>query len=236
LAELHAHTTWSDGAFSVGQVVDIYGSRGFDILCITDHVVRSDDPWLDPDEWCDRGVRDEVHSAYLAEVEREAARAQRQYELLVLPGLELTYNDLDPLRAAHAVAVGLESFVSVDDGIAQAMQHARTDGAAIIAAHPFDDDPTGNPERFTRAFATDAALCELADRFELFNRTTLFGWVSREGLPAVATGDFHRLDHLSGWKTLLPCARTADAVVAYLRSQSPAYLAHVGAARPLLAA
>ena len=237
LAELHAHTTWSDGAFSVGQVVDIYGSRGFDILCITDHVLRKDDPWLDPNEWRDRGVRTEVHASYLAEIEREAARAGRQYDLLVLPGLELTYNDLDPLRAAHAVAVGLQRFVSVDDGIAEAMQHARVEGAAIIAAHPFDDHESArNPERLTRAFATNTALCDLPDRFELFNRTTLFGWVSREGLPAVATGDFHRLEHLSGWKTLLPCARTAEAVVDYLRSPSPAYLTRVGAARPLLAA
>lgn len=236
LAELHAHTTWSDGAFSVGQVVDIFGSRGFDILCITDHVVRSDDPWLDPEEWRDRGVRAEIHASYLAEIEREAVRARRRYDLLVLPGLELTYNDLDPLQAAHAVAVGLEGFVSVDHGIAEAMEHARAGGAAIIAAHPFDDEHARNPERLTRAFATDTALRGLADRFELFNRTTLFGWVSRAGLPAVATGDFHRLDHLSGWKTLLPCARNADAVVAFLRSPHPAYLTRVGAERPLLAA
>ena len=139
-------------------------------------------------------VRAEIHAIYLAEIEREAVRARRRYDLLVLPGLELTYNDLDPLRAAHAVAVGLEGFVSVDHGIAEAMEHARAGGAAIIAAHPFDDEHARNPERLTRAFATDTALRGLADRFELFNRTTLFGWVSRAGLPAVATGDFHRLE------------------------------------------
>lgn len=119
LAELHAHTTWSDGAFSVGQVVDIYGARGFDVLCITDHVIRDDDPWHDPEEH-HRGVRAEVQAAYLAEIDREGARARSMYDLLVLPGLELTYNDLRPDRAAHAVAVGLEVFVSVDRGIAEA--------------------------------------------------------------------------------------------------------------------
>ena len=38
-------------------------------------------------------------------IEIEAARARVQYDMLVLPGLELTYDDDDPLQAAHAVAV-----------------------------------------------------------------------------------------------------------------------------------
>src|ERR687891_576705 len=45
LCELHAHTTWSDGELSLAAVVDLYGTAGFDVLCVTDHVLRSDDPW-----------------------------------------------------------------------------------------------------------------------------------------------------------------------------------------------
>ncbi len=236
LAELHAHTTWSDGAFSVSAVVDIYGARGFDVLCVTDHVVRIEDPWRDLGSWTNVGVRPEHFAAYLAEIDREAARARSQYDLLVLPGLELTYNDLDPDRAAHAVAVGLERHVSVDQGIGEAIVTAREAGAAIIAAHPFDDEASDNPRRLTRGFAADPALHELVDRFELFNRTTLFGWVAREGLSAVACGDFHGLEHLAGWKTLLPCEKDAAEVVAYLRSPRPAYLTRVGALQPLLTA
>jgi predicted metal-dependent phosphoesterase TrpH len=36
LAELHAHTTWSDGSLPLPGLVDLYGSRGFDVLCVTD--------------------------------------------------------------------------------------------------------------------------------------------------------------------------------------------------------
>jgi hypothetical protein len=228
LAELHAHTLWSDGAYSIGRLVDIYGSRGFDVLCVTDHVVRSDDPWLAPGERHERGVAPDAFGDYLAEIEREASRARDRYGLLVLPGLELSYNDLDPDRAAHAVAVGLRTHVTVDGGIAEAIRTATRAGAAIIAAHPFEGEADGSRERLTRRFARDAALSGLVHRFELFNRTTLFGWVAEHGLPAVATGDFHRLEHLAGWKTLLPCARNAEAVVAYLRSPLPAYLTRVG--------
>ena len=45
LCELHAHTTWSDGELSLAAVVDLYGTAGFDALCVTDHVLRRDDPW-----------------------------------------------------------------------------------------------------------------------------------------------------------------------------------------------
>ena len=121
-------------------------------------------------------------------------------------------------------------------GIGEAIETARKAGAAIIAAHPFDDEASDNPHRLTRAFAANPALRDSVDRFELINRDTLFSWVARAGLPAVANGDFHRLEHLAGWKTLLPCEKDADAVVAYLRSPRPTYLAPVGALQPLLAA
>jgi hypothetical protein len=225
LAELHAHTTWSDGALSLRELVDLYGSRGFDVLCVTDHVVRRDDPWLDPGEWERRGVREGNWAAYLAEIEHEAAGALDRFGLLLLPGLELTWNDLEPGRAAHALAVGLREFVAVDGGIDGALDTAAQAGAAIVAAHPFDDEPSRNPARRTQRFARDrAGLGRLVHRYELFNRTQLFGWVARSGLPAVATGDFHVRGHLPGWKTLLPCAPTEEAVVAYLRSPRPAYI------------
>ena len=236
LAELHAHTTWSDGAFSIGQLVDIYGVRGFDVLCVTDHTVRADDPWLDPDQRGDRYIRRESHDGYIDALVREAARARKLYDLLVLPGLELTYNALDPDQAAHAVAVGLHEFVSVDNGIEGAIETARGAGAAIIAAHPFESEPSACPSRLTRRFSSDPGLRVLAHRFELFNRTTMFGWVAREGLPAVACGDFHRLEHLGGWKTLLPCAKDEEAVVGYLRSRRPAYLTRIDVAPRKLAA
>ena len=45
LCELHAHTRWSDGEMTVAELVDLHGRNGFDVLCVTDHVVRWDDPW-----------------------------------------------------------------------------------------------------------------------------------------------------------------------------------------------
>lgn len=225
LCELHAHTCWSDGELTLPELVDLYGRSGFDVLCVTDHVVRSDPTGGPP-----RGVHADNHGAYLSEIEAEAVRAEREYDLLLVPGIELTYDDLDPYLAAHAVAVGCRAFVSVDEGLDASLGAARGEGAALVAAHPYRGRRWSAPARPTLRFSRDwRRLRTHVDRWELFNRDELFGWVAERSLPTVASGDFHRPEHLYGWKTLLPCAKEEAAVVAYLRSVRPAFLARFDA-------
>jgi predicted metal-dependent phosphoesterase TrpH len=217
LCELHAHTTWSDGQLTLRELVDLHGGGRFDVLCVTDHVVRSDDPshqGIDASRW----------PAYIHELDREAQRALRTYGLLLIPGLELTDNDDDPDLSAHALALGLRRHVPVDDGIVEAIRAARADGAAIVAAHPYTAKDS-TPLRPTRRFAHELDLFrDLVDRWELFNRNEVFSWVADERLPAIATGDVHRSADVASWKTLLPCEKDEAAVVTFLRSNARAYL------------
>ena len=218
LCELHAHTTWSDGALTLTELVDVYGRYGFDVLCITDHALPDGAP---------QPLRLErrTHAAYLRAIACEARRARDQYGLLVIPGLELTYDDPDPDEAAHALAIGLRSFDPLEAGLGDALRETRGLGAAVVAAHPHGHDIDPKPRRTTRWFwRNQARLDGLVDRYELFNRDRTFGWVASAGLPAVATGDFHRDAHLMTWKTLLPCGKQEDAVVEYLRSSGRAYV------------
>jgi hypothetical protein len=77
LCELHSHTSWSDGELSLGALVDLYGTAGFDVLCVTDHVLRGDDPWpLRHGRLC---LDASNVGAYFAEIERERARALSAY-------------------------------------------------------------------------------------------------------------------------------------------------------------
>ncbi|HWB22477.1 MAG TPA: PHP domain-containing protein [Gaiellaceae bacterium] len=218
LCELHAHTTWSDGALSVRELVDLHGHAGFDVLAVTDHTAHAGN--VDETDFPD----------YLNELELEAARAQSLYGMLVIPGLELTHEEDDPSRSGHVVAVGLHAFVGVAAGLEAALRKARAHGAALIAAHPYLPGEAATSTRRTAAFAADPEhWAPLVDRFELFNRDTLFPWVAEAGLPVVANGDFHIPEHLSTWKTMLPCAKDERAVVEYLRSPRPAYLVNLGA-------
>jgi hypothetical protein len=215
LAELHAHTTWSDGSLSLPELVDLYGSAGFDVLCVTDHVV--------PGPAALEHVHPGNHAAYLAEIEAEAARALVAYDLLVLPGLELTFDGPTPEDSAHGVAVGLREHVSLDDGIDVALRTARAAGAALIAAHP--SAPGQRTGRGTTRFASEPGWAvSMVDRFELANRHDFVPWVSDARLPAVASGDFHRPQHLATWKTGLPCAKDEEEIVEFLRSGRPAHL------------
>ncbi|HEX6680912.1 MAG TPA: PHP domain-containing protein, partial [Gaiellaceae bacterium] len=127
LCELHAHSTWSDGALDLPALVDLYGGAGFDVLAVTDHVHRSGA--------C--GISAASFTAYLAAVEAEAERAATRYGLLVIPGVELTYDDADARRAAHVLALGLRSFVGLNGGLDAALGEAREKGAALIGAHPY---------------------------------------------------------------------------------------------------
>ena len=217
LCELHAHTTWSDGALSVRELVDLYGRAGFDVLAVTDHTTAPGAAVRSVDETC--------WEAYAAEIAAEAARADSLYDLLVLTGLELTWNEEARERSAHAVAVGLGSFAGVKAGLEEGLARAHDAGAAVIAAHPYAvGDPRSAWRGTERWAADDGTLRRLAHRFELINRHDVFTWVAEARLPVIASGDFHRLEHLATWKTLLPCERSEDAVLDYLRSPRPAYL------------
>jgi predicted metal-dependent phosphoesterase TrpH len=214
LAELHAHTTWSDGELGPAELIDLYGRAGFDVLAVTDHVVHSS---------AGTHVQAETYRAYLEALDAEAERARRLYGMLVVPGLELTVEDPDPRRAGHALAIGLRRFVSVDDGLEAALREARAVGAALIAAHPYPLAAAESSARGTAWFAEDPEWAASAvDRFD---------WVAVRQLPWVATGDFHCPEHLFTWKTLLACERSEEAVVATLRSSAQCALLRIAADR-----
>jgi 3',5'-nucleoside bisphosphate phosphatase len=218
LCELHAHTRWSDGLLTVAELVDLHGRSGFDVLCITDHALPDAAPQT-------LRLQRATHAHYLKAIAREARRAREQYGLLVIPGLELTYDDPDPDESAHALTLGLRSFDPLAVGLEEALQESRRLGAAVVAAHPHGRDPEPKRRRTTRWFwRNQRRLDGLVDRFELFNRDRTFGWVASAGLPAVAVGDFHRAAQLMTWKTLLPCRKQEDAVIDYLRSSGRAYV------------
>jgi flavin-dependent dehydrogenase len=134
-------------------------------------------------------------------------------------------NDPDPDLAGHAVAIGLREYAGMERGLAEAMSAARAAGAAIVAAHPHAPDIHRRSDRATQRFWREwRTLGGLIDRYELFNQREVFSWVANAGLPSIASGDFHRLEHLSSWKTLLPCEKSEAEIVDYLRSSRPAYI------------
>jgi predicted metal-dependent phosphoesterase TrpH len=38
LADLHIHSTFSDGTLPIEEIITLYGEAGFDVIAITDHL------------------------------------------------------------------------------------------------------------------------------------------------------------------------------------------------------
>jgi hypothetical protein len=85
LCELHAHTRWSDGELTVAELVDLHGRSGFDVLCVTDHVVRSDDPWRFEEGLRFSAIEERPSRSTSPRSSARRARAWRTYGLLVVP-------------------------------------------------------------------------------------------------------------------------------------------------------
>jgi predicted metal-dependent phosphoesterase TrpH len=223
LCDFHVHTTWSDGRLSIRDVVDLYGQTGrFDVIAITDHILMKKDLLGRAARMISLGLRDfsvteRRFDAYLAEIAAEARRARKLYDLLVIPGAEITQNHIRAKRNAHIVGLNLTEYISADQPAEDILQEIRRQGALSVACHPH--------HRTTRRFEISTCylwdhrkrLAEFVDVWEAANRDDLFSVTSLKHYPYVANSDFHKPKHLYSWKTLLKCEKNWDAIAHTLR-------------------
>jgi hypothetical protein len=215
LGDFHIHTTWSDGRHSLPEVIDLFGRSGHDAIAITDHVVNSDSFLGKAAHRLRLSVTREKWSAYRAEVESEARRAWDTYRMVVLPGAELTRNGVTGKSSAHALALGLDDFVSADGRVEEMLARARDAGAVTVACHPNEQS-----DWFANTFYLWNRKDEvkgLVHLWELACRWDLFPQVGKAGFAFLGNSDFHRASHLWAWKTLLDCEKTPAAVLGALR-------------------
>src|SRR5882724_4225286 len=120
LCDFHVHTTWSDGRLSIREVVDLYGqTKRFDVIAITDHILMKRDLLSRVGRLASLGLKsfsvtEERFADYMADVAAEAKRAKRLYDLLVIPGAEITQNHIRSKKNSHIVALNLSAFISAD--------------------------------------------------------------------------------------------------------------------------
>jgi hypothetical protein len=90
--------------------------------------------------------------------------------------------------------------------------------ASTSSASPITSSARTTPRREWQS------LSPLLHRAERFNGADVYSWVAGCGVPAIASGDTHRREQVSSWKTLLPCGKDEEEIVAFLRSPRSAYL------------
>ena len=193
LCELHAHSTWSDGALS----------RGSSAISTAGGLRRP------------RGHRS--HDAPAREVHAELRRVPGRPARRRAGGAALQpARDSGPradLRRPRSGTRGARAgdraaLVRRGRRARACLRAARAQGAALVAAHPYRLDELSQSTRRTQRSRPASRLA--APRRPL--RAVQPRDAVRAGSPtrrcrAVASGDFHRPEHLATWKTLLPCPK-----------------------------
>ena len=157
LCDFHVHTRWSDGRLSIREVVDLYGQTGrFDVIAITDHILMRKDLLARAGKLATFGFREfsvteDRFAAYLDEIKAEAARARKLYDLLVIPGAEITQNHIRSKKNSHIVGLNLREYISADQPAEDVLKAIRNQGAfrrrdtSIPGRRSCDARRTGTP-------------------------------------------------------------------------------------------
>ena len=224
LCDFHVHTQWSDGRLTLREVIDLYGRTGrFDVIAITDHILMRRDVLARAARIASLGSRDfsvtrDRFDEYLADIASEARRAKRLYDLLVLPGAEVTQNHIRSKRNSHIIALNIKEFISADQPADDILKEIRRQGAVSIACHPHHRTTRRIEIGTCYLWNNRKRLADLVDVWEAANRDDLFSVTSLKHYPYIANSDFHKPKHLYSWKTLLRCEKNWPSVAAAVRS------------------
>lgn len=218
LCDFHVHTSYSDGALALPEVVDLFGKSGHDVIAITDHIVNRDNGLGRIAHAIRHSLNPETWKRYFEEIRREAERAWKTYGMLVIPGAEMTRNTINRDTSVHVLALGLNEFLPADGDPIELLKEIRKRGAVSVACHPHEMS-----EFFANTFYLwnrRKLVAPLVDLWEVGCRWDLFPVVSREKLPHVANSDFHRPEHLYAWKTLLKAEKSVAGILEALKRAS----------------
>jgi len=211
LCDLHTHTTWSDGKLTVPELVDFYGQRGFDALCITDHL-------CDPKRLLGKLVNltglvipPGETEAYFEEIEREKKRAWAKYDLLLMTGVEFNKDGYTAKTSTHLLGLDLKQPIDPSLDIKQLIAEIHAQGALAIASHPHETASAWGKDTLYLWNHVDE-YAPLIDAWEVANRDDIFNPIGLKKLPFIANSDFHKPKHIHSWKTLLYCEKEAEAI------------------------
>lgn len=221
LCDFHVHSNFSDGAHSIAELVDHYGRAGFDCLAITDHLCEESSLLGRGARFLGRTLTRSSFPRYLEELHREARRAWKMHDLVLLSGVEITKNHLSNARSAHYLGIGLEkiteSWIDPDLPINESLNRLRSVGALTVAAHPLGTDDF--EAQTLHLWSHREQLGPLFDAWEVGSGRKTYREVMESGLPILANSDLHHLKQLESWKTLIYADKNSESIFDAIRQQ-----------------
>lgn len=218
LADFHIHSEFSDGSMSIPEIVDFYGALGFGAIAITDHLCEEKTPLGKAAAYMGKTLTRDSFDQYQEILKHESQRAWNRYQMILIPGAEITKNSLFNHRAAHIVALGVTEWISADQDFKSIAREIKNKGGFAIAAHPLAPHPHRNKPYYL--WEQRAELEDEFDAWEITYHSTLLQEVVTSNLTKIASSDLHRPDQIKSWKTALSCGRDQTMIFNAIRSQN----------------
>ncbi len=213
LADLHIHSNFSDGLLSIEEIVETYGKSGFDVIAITDHL-------FDTESQRSLELHEEGKSvtnikAYFDKIQEVACWAKEDYDLLVLPGLEIC----NIPRDYHILGIDLKEAINPNQDAEGVIEEIHRQGGLAVASHPhlklsffLQHDQTSIKRHPLHLWKFRERYADKIDAWEIANRDDLFEVVGLERFPYLANSDFHERHHLTAWKSLILAEKEKESV------------------------
>jgi UDP-N-acetylglucosamine:LPS N-acetylglucosamine transferase len=216
LCDFHAHSTYSDGDLTIRELVDFYGQRRFDCLCVTDHVAEMGSLIGRVANMTGLTMRWNRVEEYFDVLSREKQRAWAKYGMVLLAGMEFNKDGISKHSSAHLLALDLQTPIRPDAPIRLIIRAIQQQRGLAVAAHPHV--MKGRWDRDTLyLWERQDEFAGLLDAWEIANRDDIFNPVGLQRLPYIANSDFHKPKHIYSWKTLLNCEKHPDAIKQCIR-------------------
>lgn len=195
--DLHIHSNFSDGKLSIAEIVDFYGQKGFSAIAITDHL--ADSTSLTGLVTHKLGLSLCSHSMdnYLETIHTESKRAREKYNMLLIPGVEITLNSWSKKTGAHIVFLNVDKYINPNKPVLELLKD--NSEYFSIAAHPLW---TKSYEfKTTQLWEQKDILKDYFDAWECATAQVFSQEVYLSGLPFVASSDFHHPSRFESWKS-----------------------------------
>ena len=216
LCDFHTHTTYSDGKLTVGELVDFYGQRGFDALCVTDHLIDPAKLIGRVAKWTGLVLSPQQVPEYFETIRKEAKRAWQKYDMILMTGLEFNKDGYTAKTSAHLLGIDLQAPIDPALDLKAIIGEIHAQGALAVASHPhkFQSEWGRNT---LYLWDHQEEFAPLLDAWEIANRDDLYTPVGLKRLPFLANSDFHKPKHIQSWKTLLCCEKDREAIKECIR-------------------
>ena len=159
-------------------------------------------------------------SKYLEEMNELSVYAQKKYDLLIIPGIEVTNNKV----GYHIVGLDVRSVINPNLSASEVIDEIHKQGGLAVACHPYyklsevqDDQKVADTTLYL--WRNQRKYMDLIDAWEIANQNDLFNVIGLKELPFLANSDFHTIDHLYSWKTYVSAFKMASSIKAAIKQQ-----------------